>query len=210
MRATCSFFIPYPAGAFLSVESAGIQIGHARLQVRDIFIVSLGDSFASGDGNPDEPVRFSDTRSVDYGLGDESVPLVGYPARLGTWRNMNDHSFHERGARWLSQSCHRSLYSHPVRVALQLALEEPHRSVTFASFACAGAEITSGLFLNDPGNKWIKNPPKLSQLGAAAELQCGMHAAREVHYAAAFSPGSNLKALKGISLKRCSRSRAAH
>ena len=38
-------------------------------RVTDLFIVGMGDSFASGEGNPDVPVRFSPERTTDYGIG---------------------------------------------------------------------------------------------------------------------------------------------
>ena len=47
-------------------------------------------------------------------------------------------AFEKASARWLSRDCHRSQYGYPFRVALELALENRHRSITFASFtACA-------------------------------------------------------------------------
>ena len=82
-------------------------------------------------------------------------------------------TFLKAGARWLDQACHRSLYSHQLRAALQLAIEDPHRAVTFAGVACTGAEITAGLFLRYKGNEWVPNPPDLSQISAIAQAQCG-------------------------------------
>ena len=37
-------------------------------RVKDLFVVGFGDSFASGEGNPDVAVRFSRERAADYGL----------------------------------------------------------------------------------------------------------------------------------------------
>src|SRR5262249_23007028 len=50
------------------------------------------------------------------------------------------------GARWLSPTCHRSLYGYQMRVALALAVENPHDAVTFVPLACTGAAIERGLF----------------------------------------------------------------
>ena len=100
----------------------------------------MGDSFASGEGNPDVPVRFSPDRTTDYGFGPNNTPLSGYPARIGDWKDIGDGKFIEENARWQDQACHRSLYSHQLRAALQLAIEDPHRAVTFVGFACSGAE----------------------------------------------------------------------
>ena len=46
----------------------------------------------------------------------------------------------------MSRDCHRSQYGYPFRVGIELALENRHRSITFASFTCSGAEISEGLF----------------------------------------------------------------
>ncbi len=45
---------------------AGSQVAKADVKVRDILIAGMGDSFASGEGNPDLAVRFSRERSADY------------------------------------------------------------------------------------------------------------------------------------------------
>ena len=51
--------------------------------------------------------------------------LVGYPARIGNWRQIGDKEFLSENARWLDQACHRSLYSHQLRAALQLVARGP-------------------------------------------------------------------------------------
>lgn len=81
--------------------------------VRDLLIVSLGDSVASGEGNPHE----------DY----KGVP--GLP------------SF--QPAVWANRRCHRSIYSGHAQAALALEETDPHTSVTFISLACSGAGINN-------------------------------------------------------------------
>jgi hypothetical protein len=61
--------------------------------------------------------------------------------------------------------------------ALQLAIEDPHRAVTYVGVACSGAETVFGLFLRYKGHEWVPNPPELSQISALAEAQCGGRAA---------------------------------
>src|SRR5262249_22777901 len=61
--------IPYPSGSWVSVEIGGRQVAEAAARVTDLFILGMGDSFASGEGNPDVPVRFSPDRTADYGVG---------------------------------------------------------------------------------------------------------------------------------------------
>ena len=42
------------------------QLSERDVVVEDIFIVALGDSFASGESNPDRPVQFSPSREMVY------------------------------------------------------------------------------------------------------------------------------------------------
>ncbi len=44
----------------------GRELADPEVVVEDIFIVALGDSFASGESNPDRPVQFSATREMVY------------------------------------------------------------------------------------------------------------------------------------------------
>jgi hypothetical protein len=194
--------VPYPNGARITVEIGGREIAATDATVTDLFIVGIGDSFASGEGNPDLPIRFSRERSVSYGAG-LMTELTGYPARVGNWREIGDERFIQENARWLDQACHRSLYSHQLRAALQLSLEDPHRAVTFVGVACSGAEITDGLFLRYMGNEWVPNPPRLSQISAVAEAQCGNHRPRKVSFPEAYHFNGRVPELKGVSLVKC-------
>ena len=201
--------VPYPDGAWISVEIGGRQVAEAAARVTDLFIVGMGDSFASGEGNPDVPVRFSPDRTTDYGVGSNNAPLTGYPARVGDWKTIGDLKFIEENARWQDQACHRSLYSHQLRAALQLAVEDPHRAVTFVGFACSGAETTFGLFLEYKGNEWVPNPPDLPQISAVAEAQCGGKGARNYDLPEAYHINESIPELKGgLVLKKCDAERA--
>ena len=203
--------VPYPTGAWISVEIGGSQVAETAATVTDLFIVGMGDSFASGEGNPDVPVRFSPERTTDYGSGSGSkeAPLTGYPARIGDWQDIGDRKFIEENARWQDQACHRSLYSHQLRAALQLAIEDPHRAVTFAGFACSGAETTYGLFLEYKGNEWVPNPPDLPQISAVAEAQCGNGSAKTYDLPEAYHLKDRIPELKGsLALRKCDAARA--
>jgi len=196
--------VQYPAGANITVRTAGRVIARQIIKVRDIFIVGMGDSFGSGEGNPDIPVRFSNTRTADYGLLSKGVMLTGYPARVGRWDKVGDTRFLNSGAKWLDQACHRSLYSHQLRAALQLAIENPRRAVTFVGVACSGAEITKGLFLRYKGNEWVRNPPDLSQISAIAQAQCGNRRAPAKEYPEAFHLRGKIVDLQGgVVLRKC-------
>ena len=120
--------------------------------MRDILIAGLGDSIASGEGNPDRPVALSDEgfcfRSY---LGSASAQYyrpsrAGYkggraceaPDSLQVWQRQS--------ALWFNSACHRSLYSYQTRTALALAVQYPHIAVTYLPLACTGATIADGLF----------------------------------------------------------------
>ena len=201
--------IPYPGGAWIEVEIGGLKVAEASARVTDLLVVGMGDSFASGEGNPDVPVRFSPDRTAEYGTGANGAPLDGYPARFGDWRAIGDKAFIEENPRWLDQACHRSLYSHQLRAALQLSVEDPHRAVTFVGVGCSGAETVFGLFLRYKGHEWVPNPPEYSQISAVAEAQCGGPDARDYDLPEAYHINNKIPELKGgLVLKKCDGERA--
>jgi lysophospholipase L1-like esterase len=119
--------LPYPGGAEISVNVAGEPPIMIDAAVRDLLIAGLGDSFASGEGNPDRPVAFSETRR-HRNL---------YPERA-------DNSV-AGSAGWSDELCHRSLYGQQLRAALQIAIENPKASVTFLDYSCSGAGAIDGI-----------------------------------------------------------------
>jgi lysophospholipase L1-like esterase len=207
--------VPYAlerAGSGVSVTVKlpdGRELAEQEVVVEDLFIVALGDSFASGESNPDKPVQFSASRQMvydptlmreevaskapakgampNYGLasGDDQFDPKVLPRRF-----MDDETaerfyklsspefaaaFDKAAARWLSRDCHRSQYGYPFRVAIELALENRHRSVTLASLTCSGAEVTAGLFLDmDPreGAAEIPGGKVRAQLDQLSDLLC--------------------------------------
>ena len=199
-----SFEVPYPSGIEIRVEIGGREVASADVKVRDILVAAMGDSFASGEGNPDIPVRFSRERAADYGKSGKNADLAGYPARIGDWRLIGDKTFISENARWLDQACHRSLYSNQLRAALQLAIEDPHRAVTYAGVSCSGAEVTFGLFLRYKGNEWVPNPPLLSQVSAVAEAQCGRRETQALDLPEAYHiNGAIPELVGGLVLRKC-------
>jgi lysophospholipase L1-like esterase len=124
--------------------------------VRDLLIAGLGDSIASGDGNPDRAIALSDDgfcfRRFLGGVRSEYFR----PGRAGyrgakACSSVNepvkpDTDWARHGARWLNPACHRSLYGYQMRTALALAVESAHSAVTFIPLGCTGATIEDGLF----------------------------------------------------------------
>lgn len=122
-----------------------------EIAVRDIFIAGLGDSIASGEGNPDRPIALSDegfcfrsylgTASAQYyrpsRAGYKGGRACEAPDFLTVWQKQR--------ALWLNSACHRSLYSYQTRTALALAVQYPHIAVTYLPLACTGATIADGL-----------------------------------------------------------------
>jgi hypothetical protein len=90
-----------------------------------------------------------------------------------------------------------------MRAALQLALEDPHRAVTFATFACWGSEIVNGIFLPSTPTPIIPDLPTTSQLPEIARLQCGHHATDSKEWPRAFEMGGALPELIGFVGRRC-------
>jgi lysophospholipase L1-like esterase len=123
-----------------------------EIRVRDIFIAGLGDSIASGEGNPDRPIALSDegfcfrsylgTAAAQYyrpsRAGYKGGRACEAPDTLQVWQRQS--------ALWLNGACHRSLYSYQTRTALALAVRYPHIAVTYLPLACTGATIADGLF----------------------------------------------------------------
>ncbi|MGE0034254.1 MAG: hypothetical protein AB7S93_01320 [Xanthobacteraceae bacterium] len=211
------------SGVSVSVKLPdGRELVDQDVVVEDIFIVALGDSFASGESNPDRPVQFSASREMvydpmlvrqDVARARTPAPAPGfglaaaedhYNPKVLPRRFMNDEAagrfhtlnsaefaaaFEKASARWLSRDCHRSQYGYPFRVAIQLALENRHRSVTLASFTCSGAEVAEGLFGElDPreGNETVR-----AQLDQLSDLLCrGPRTLGASYTLPVFSPGS--------------------
>ncbi|MBV8924567.1 MAG: hypothetical protein JOZ74_04280 [Bradyrhizobium sp.] len=159
-----------------------------EIRVRDIFIAGLGDSIASGEGNPDRAVALADEGfCFRYYLGSAAAQYYrpsrgGYkggraceaPDSLANWQHY--------GALWFNAACHRSLYSYQTRAALALAVDYPHIAVTYLPLACTGASIADGLFGSQRAREC---PPSKSSTtcqagvnGQLAELRAAVTAAK--------------------------------
>ena len=123
----------------------GTTISKAPVWVRDRLIVGIGDSFSSGEGNPDTPVEI-DPFSRRTGLNISYVYDPDNQAIRSNAAYSLPVRYQNVPAGWLDRKCHRSAYSYHLRTALQVALADPkHSVVTFLGFACSGAEVTEGL-----------------------------------------------------------------
>ncbi|HSH61366.1 MAG TPA: DNRLRE domain-containing protein [Acidimicrobiales bacterium] len=91
------------------------------LDVVDHLILSLGDSYASGEGNPD--------RAAIRKVRRFSIPETKL-VKPAVWKN---------------EACHRSAKAGPALAALALEESDPRSSVTFVHLACSGATVPNGL-----------------------------------------------------------------
>jgi len=120
-KKTCKSRVTLPEGAYsfeLTVV-AGQAKDTATLPgtVRNILMVALGDSYASGEGNP---------RNVDAWIsqGGMFVPFTPY---------------------WDDNSCRRSARGGPAQAALELERASAKTSVTLVYVACSGATVDAGV-----------------------------------------------------------------
>jgi hypothetical protein len=176
----------------ITLPDNSVQSVSSEILVRDLLIAGLGDSIASGEGNPDRPValssdgfcfrRFLGTTRSEYFRpgragyrGDKACDLEARPSPADT-------DWSRTGARWMSAACHRSLYSYQLRTALQLAVESPRIAVTFVPLACTGASIADGLVGSQPARETtcsLRNgscPRNVS--GQIAQVRTVLNAAR--------------------------------
>lgn len=105
------------------------------ITLKDYLIVALGDSFTSGEGNPDV-----------YGISDDDFWCEHI--KLGQTTNLvfGSEFDMQKKAVWLEPLGHRSFISASAQMAKMLEDADPHTSVTFLNFGNSGAKITEGLF----------------------------------------------------------------
>jgi hypothetical protein len=139
----------------------------AKIDVKDILVVGVGDSFSSGEGNPDVPVKLawglSPPPDPDNNLQLQNPRTIDWLSGPPPYFDLSTHAPVRKNdgeyfaAQWVDRSCHRSAYSYQLRAALHLALADPHRAVTFLGYACSGAEVNPGLFFPWKGPEQPRN-----------------------------------------------------
>ena len=94
-------------------------------------ILSIGDSIASGEGNPNEPINVG-TNYPGWSFWDDGYSSYeGYPFPSDVANEWGDPTF----------PCHRSSYAGPALAANTLVANNPGSGITFIHFACSGATI---------------------------------------------------------------------
>ncbi len=138
----CTSNISLPEGTYtfdLAVKS-GRSTSHRILRgsVRNYVLVSMGDSYASGEGNP---------RNID-----------AYLQQAGLFTAFTPY--------WDDTSCARSTHSAPARAALALEKSSPHSSVTLIDVSCSGATIGAGIL--GPQTRAGRSTSQVEQVRAIA------------------------------------------
>jgi len=178
--ATCDWLeYDFPAeGTYsvsLAVEDAegGQASTTADVVVRDLLVFGVGDSYGSGEGNPDVALSITAARdfaaaraaleearaNLDAALASQPVgpdalaPGSSDGADPELASALAAHASAEEqlsaaaaaGPQWQNRRCHRSAHSGQVRAARLLEESDPHTSVTFVHLACSGARVYRGL-----------------------------------------------------------------
>jgi lysophospholipase L1-like esterase len=134
-----------PQGTYtVSLEAQGLRhttgpvFAQNSVQVKDVLIVSIGDSYASGEGNPVVPSFFDPQ-----------------------WAYSPDPAMNAENA-----NAHRSTVAGPAQFALALQRANPHEAVTFVSVANSGASINQGLLGPMPsiGNPDVMLPAEIAEV----------------------------------------------
>ncbi len=125
------------------------------IDLKDYLIVSLGDSYASGEGNPEVPGTYT---------------IAFPPCRQGGTLQLTTPCVKDvrQSAAWTGEACHRSSWAGPAQAALAFERADPHTTVTFVSLACSGATIEEGLL----GRQVNRPPDRPPQVEALADLLC--------------------------------------
>ena len=145
---------PTPVTVDVSSGPDAPQRVTTQIAVRDVFIAGLGDSIASGEGNPDKPVALSDDGFCFRSYLGGPAGMYFRPGRAGfkgaracdTSDGSSLQNWQRAGAQWMNPACHRSLYSYQTRMAIALAAQNPQIAVTYLPLACTGATIDAGMF----------------------------------------------------------------
>lgn len=161
-----------------AADQAPLRLG-TDIAVRDVFVAGMGDSIASGEGNPDKPVALANDGFCFRSYLSSTASQYFRPGRAGFAGNKAcdgaidpsgnaAYAWQRRGAQWMSAACHRSLYSYQTRAALALAIEHPHIAITYLPLACTGATVDDGLIGSQRARECLITPRGLNCPGSVS------------------------------------------
>jgi hypothetical protein len=121
---------PKAGPSTLTVTASSGATTSISLFPKHFVVLGLGDSYSSGEGNPDMPAAWTDATEPDR-----------YDR---IWTQLP--KYLQRSSRWWDRTCHRSLYSWQSLAAMRMVAATGGQSaVSFVGFACSGDEIFDGL-----------------------------------------------------------------
>jgi hypothetical protein len=123
---------------------------------KDRLVIGFGDSFTSGEGNPERLALFSGKPWTGGNLPDRAPDPVSLATK-------------DTRAQWTDRWCHRSVYSWQIRTALDAALNDPHQSFTILPYGCSGATIMDGVLYGYNGVEWSAATDK-GVIGSRSEV----------------------------------------
>lgn len=170
-----------PIGATVTLYDGERPVARSQVRARRLIVLALGDSYASGEGNPDVPTRWNEA-AVAPGVAYHDPDNLEWLRLEHDRKNPHVHS----QAKWRDARCHRSFWNQQNFAAMALAAQDSGREVVFLQFSCSGAEALDGLLvrqLDPPGigefdkaGCGIERDPDCriaySQLAAAATALC--------------------------------------
>lgn len=120
-------------------------------------IAGLGDSFGSGEGNPDAVASF------------ERLPAG---KTTGDWFSRPEFAKRIRPSRWTDTGCHRSALNNQVLAAAAYAAAHPQHLTAMIHLACSGASVFDGLMVPQEGLPGSSDKAPTSQLQQLADILC--------------------------------------
>jgi len=118
----------YSANARVEVSTGDQRrIVERKIFTRDFLIVAMGDSYASGEGNPNR----------NYGGDKKVIQRSGRTKKRRTVRG--------RPAEWLDYRCNRPSFNYSQLFVSRLAQANPAHSFTLVDVTCSGAEVFDGV-----------------------------------------------------------------
>ncbi len=149
--------------------------GTGQVNVRDILVVAIGDSYGSGEGNPELPQKFTlrwpyrnktaaELSTADlHGISTSQFPWAWQvdTTAQALWARSGDVLMTQQ-----SRLAHRSVLAYSAQYAMALEKADPRTSVTYVSVAQSGATIPT--LINQPNvaaeDDATPLPPQLPEL----------------------------------------------
>lgn len=132
---------------------------HEIITIKDILFIAMGDSYASGEGNPEKSViKLDELEFPLSALNIQLNPFLTGMRGIPIWADAGEAwntSTEQHINHWRS---HRSMLAWPAQVALALEQSDPHTSVTFVFVAATGATIKKGLLGEYKGGEGLLPP----------------------------------------------------